>query len=135
MIASAPVIVFLLVAAADGNVDRKEVAAFAKGLEANLSGKSSIMAGALARAVLHLEELIQALAAESPVERAAMLVVALQLVERDAGVPRARIFARALYELGENVAQASGGFMGFGNKIGKEEQVVLDALKKLLNLD
>jgi hypothetical protein len=134
-IAAAPVIVFMLVAAADGQVDAREVTAFGKKLTASLAGGGRVMKGAAARALPNLALLTEKLA-ESGVEGMAnLLVAARQMVDETVGRGEGHRFASALYALGESVASASGGgFFGLGSKISAEERVILDGLKKLLRI-
>lgn len=134
-IAAAPVIVFMLVAAADGQVDAREVTAFGKKLTASLASPGRVMKGAVTRALPNLAFLTEKLA-ESGVERmAGLLVAARQMVDETVGRREGHRFASALYALGESVASASGGgFFGLGNKISAEERVILDGLKELLRI-
>ncbi len=43
-----------------------------------------------------------------------------------------KVIGAFLYKLGEEIASASGGFMGFGSKISKKEAEILDLLRTLL---
>lgn len=134
-IAAAPVIVFMLVAAADGKVDARELSAFGKKLTESLGGSSRVMKGAAIRAVPNLELLVQKLTEGGVEQMAKLLLAARQLVDEAAGRGEGHRFASALYALGESVASASGGgFFGLGNKISADERVILDGLKKLLRL-
>lgn len=134
-ITATPVVVFLMVAAADGKVDSREIQAFGKKLLESLEGSSRVMKGAAMRAAPNLEALIQGLAGRGLEELAAIVVAARQIVDEAAGRGEGHRFARACHALGESVASASGGgFFGFGNKIGAEERAILDGLRKLLRL-
>jgi hypothetical protein len=127
--------VFLMIAAADGDVDQKEVAAFGETLMSSIGGESRAMLGAAARVVPNLEALMEKLTQMDIEQWATLVITARQIVEKAAGRAEADAFAKACYGLGESVAKASGGgFMGFGNKIGKEEKVILDGLRKLLQV-
>ena len=134
-IAAAPVIVFMLVAAADGQVDARELSAFGKKLTESLASPGRVMKGAVTRALPNLAFLTEKLA-ESGVERmAGLLVAARQMVDETVGRGEGHRFASALYALGESVASASGGgFFGLGNKISAEERVILGGLKELLRI-
>jgi hypothetical protein len=134
-IAAAPVIVFMLVAAADGKVDAKELSAFGKQLTDSLATGSRVMKGAVTRAAPNLAFLVEKLS-ESGVEgMAGLLIAARQMVDETVGKGEGHRFASALYKLGESVASASGGgFFGLGSKISAEERVILDGLKKLLRI-
>ena len=41
-------------------------------------------------------------------------------------------FCQVLYDMSEKIASASGGILGFGNKIGKEESAALRLIKTVL---
>lgn len=133
-IAAAPVIVFMLVAAADGKADAKEISAFGKKLTENLASGSRVMKGAVMRAAPNLQLLIEKLTETGVEGMAGLLVAARQMVDETLGRGEGHRFASALYALGESVASASGGFFGFGNKISAEERVILNGLKKLLRI-
>ena len=138
IVAHSIVAVFLLVAGADGNVDKKEAEAFQKKFVEGMVGDSEckIMPVALIRAIGALDQRISDISQRDGGEIAKLVAASRQVVEQTAGPERASIFARALYDIAESIAMASGGgFLGLGSKIGKEEKVVLDGIRQLLQLE
>jgi len=135
VVASTPVIVFLMVAAADGTIDDEEVSVFGSTLLGSLGGESRVMAGAAARAAPNLKPMIEQLSRRKIEELAGVVAASRQIVAEAAGHAEAEAFARACLALGEAVAKASGGgFLGFGSKVGREEKAMLDGLRKLLQI-
>ena len=137
VLALAPVAVFLLTASADGKVDRKEVVAFQKQMMkgAVSAGDSEIMQRAIVQAAIGIEKRFAYVGQMQGEEVAALVAGSRQVVEQALGDREAAAYARALYDIAEAIAKASGGFLGFGSKVGKEEKMVLDSLRKLLELD
>jgi hypothetical protein len=136
LIAYAPVGVFLLVAGADGNVDKKEIGAFQKGLVGGVLGASNseIMQQALLHVSKDLDDRLDVLTRQSGEAIAKMLFTAQQYVRAGAGPEAAQLFSNALCSLGEQVANASGGgFLGLGSKIGKEEKAILSQIRHILS--
>ncbi len=138
ILAHAPLAVFMVVAGADGEVDKKEIAAFQKKLVEGVVGASdsAIMQLALVRASSDLEQRLGNLSQQKPDDLARLIASSRQVVSAGAGADEAAAYATALYAIGEAVASASGGgLFGFGSKIGKEERAVLDGIRTLLQLD
>ena len=134
-IAQGPVLAFLLVAAADGKVDKKEVESFAKvlgGLAAQQQhpGISRMMQGAMDGFQQIMMKLTQG--RTNPVE---LMRAFTMLVDDRFGAGDARIIKASLVFLAEQVAASSGGFFGFGSKISKDEKQAIGALLHLLGLD
>lgn len=129
----APLLMFFLISAADGKIDRKEVIEFAK-----IIGNPDNQVNPVLKAVLSD---ISDSAAELLVEMAAEgLNYELELQKLQVAVDQclpsddANDFKKALWELGEKIASASGGFWGFGSKISKEETMALDAIADILKI-
>ncbi len=137
IVAHAPIAVFLLTAGADGTVDKKEIDAFRKKLVEGVAavGQSEIMAAALMKAATSMDQRLMDLGKQSPENMARLIAASRQVVANGAGAEQAERYATGLYAIAEAVASASGGFFGFGSKIGKEERVVLDGLRRLLQID
>jgi hypothetical protein len=134
-IAQGPVLAFLLVAAADGKVDKKEVEGFAKvlgGLAAQQQheGVSRMMRGAMERFLDILPKLMQGQANPGDVMRAFTMLIDDRFSAEDA-----QIMKVSLVFLAREVAASSGGFFGFGSKISKDEKQAIGALLHLLGLD
>ncbi len=136
IVAHSVVATFLLIAGADGSVDKEEVTAFqTKVLEGAVGASGSeIMPRAMLQAAMGFEERLQDLAQRDAAEMAQLIAGSRQLVARYAGDDHAEAFAQALYAMAESIASASGGFLGFGSKISKEEKAMLNGLRGLLQL-
>ena len=131
-LAKAPCLVFLLIASADGEIDKKELVSFAKTLDGYGKGGSPVIAQIKTRVRADFPGLIDELKdGNFGVE---LMAVAALLHSGKFPDADSRELARFLYGLGEAVASASGGFFGFGSKIGKKERERLDTLKSLLAL-
>lgn len=134
-IAQGPVLAFLMVAAADGSVDKKEVEGFAKvlgGLAAQQQHEavSRMMRTAQERFHEVLPRLIQG--QTDPMQ----VMQALTMLLNDRFSPEdAKIMKISLVYLAREVAAASGGFLGFGPKISKDEKKAIAALVHMLGLD
>ena len=138
IIAQSVVAVFVLTAGADGEIDKEEIAAFQKKLVEGLVGvpEGEIMAVAAVKTAATLEERLSTLGQLGPEDAAGSIVLARRIVEAAVGEEKATSFARALYDIAEAVAMASGGgFLGMGNKIGKEEKAMLNGIRQLLKLE
>jgi len=126
-----------LTASADGKVDKKEIAAFQSEMMkgAVVAGDSEVMQRAIVQAAIGIEKRFAYVGQMQGEEVAALVAGSRQVVEQALGDREAAAYARALYDIAEAIAKASGGFLGFGSKVGKEEEMVLDSLRKLLELD
>ena len=124
---------FLLVAAADGHVGDKECQTFADIIHAVSEGVStSLILKAAARIPAHMHVLWPAVTARGahPPKMVAEAVVlaATKFSEDDFNIYRKVAMAIAV----KTAEAEGGGFLGLGSKISKDEQKVLDGLKKLL---
>jgi hypothetical protein len=131
-LARAPLLVFMLVADADGKVDRKERAALER-LCSNPDQFSSPLFGAAVRHLVrdadHHFEALQRLELE-PLDELAAVAAELETAYPD----EARAFKRCLLQWGKAVAEASGGFLGFGRKVRAQEAVTLADIALSLGL-
>lgn len=137
IIAHGIVATFLAVAAADGEVDKKELEAFQKNLLLGAVGmsESEVMQRAMMQAAMIFEESVQNLMSRQGEEIFQLIAGSRQVVAMHVGEEQATAFAEALFDMAESIASASGGFLGLGSKISKEERVVLNGLRKLLQMD
>ena len=124
---------FLLVAAADGNVDDKEYQAFFNIIHAVAEGVPvSLILKAAARIPSQLHMLWPAVTARGAhpprMVAEAVVLAAAKFSEEDFNVYRSVAMAIAV----KTAEAEGGGFFGLGSKISKDEQKVLDGLKKLL---
>ncbi len=136
IVAHSVVATFLTIATADGKVDKKEVTEFQKKIVEGAVGMSGseIMPRAMMQAAIGFDERLKDLTQRNGTEIAHLVAGAREIVSRYAGEDQAAGFSHALYEMAESIASASGGFLGFGSKIDKDERMVLDGLKRLLKL-
>ena len=130
----APVSCFYLVAGIDGNIDKKEVKAFMADLQKNATSKNKLVSTIFLLAITRLDADLQSLAEQ---KGGAMIRIPITLmharVAAEEGYPDdAQGFCQVLVEMATNIASASGGFLGFGNKIGKEEKSALGLLDAIL---
>lgn len=129
-----PILVFLSVAGADGEVDDKEIKSFQKELTLNLVSDSAL-----------LQEVMMALLPELPSYTKLVMSGEIDPVtgfsqikkslDEKVDAETALSFKMALLKMGKSIAESSGGFLGiFGSKISKEEKQALAALSALLGL-
>ncbi|MET1076646.1 MAG: hypothetical protein ABWY06_01360 [Pseudomonas sp.] len=129
----APFLVFFLVAAADGRIDKKELLAFGK----LLSNSARYSNPLLTRIITNIISDIPALAGTLTQKRlnfAAELTIIRGIVDSRMPLPQAEAFKRALFQVGQDIAEASGGFFGFGSKISKEERLALACIAFCLDI-
>jgi hypothetical protein len=133
-LAYAPMAVFCMVAAADGNIDKKEIEAFRQELLKGLLTDSEILIRVTMGAMEGFEEMIMKLLSQEENILEKLMGVRVILDNR-LPAEEADKFRSSLMTLGEAVASASGGFLGiFGSKIDKKEKKVLSALSELLGV-
>ncbi len=120
-LACAAPFVFLLVAAADGTIDKKELKRFSQLMSEEEYG---ILAAVMNQAGWSMEELLAACKQrlQDPVNE---LMALGQVIDKRLPGDTAVQFKAALLKLGHAIAQASGGFLGFGKKIDKQEATML----------
>ena len=144
MLRRVSVIVLMLVAGADGKVDKKELRAFAGILSgtANLPPDTELPVG---MEVLFLAFSLTASALESTIDEVfnhsggavahlAELTRIGQLLDTKLTPEAAAGAKMGLFGLGESIAEASGGFLGFGSKVSKEERASLDLIAATLGI-
>ena len=124
---------FLLVAAADGHVGDKECEAFAGIIQALAeSAPLSLVFKAAARIPAHMHVLWPAVTARGAhpprMVAEAVVLAAAKFADEDFNVYRHIALTIAI----KTAEAEGGGFLGLGSKISKEEQKVIDGLKKLL---
>ncbi len=130
-IARAPGIVFLLVAAADGKIDNKEIKQFAKLLK---SPDYEILVAAMQQAGQSLLDLLTDVQ-NSQLQPLEELKQLREILDNYFPEDAALLYKSTLLKLAIGTAQASGGLFGiFGNKIGKEEEIVLAMIVSVLGL-
>lgn len=127
---------FLLVAAADGKVGDKEMEAFADILRAVAeSAPTSLVFKSAARIPDNMHKLWPAITARGA-HPPQMVLEAVMLAASKFGEEDFVIYRKLAYAIAVKTAEAEGGgLFGLGSKISKDEQKVLDGLKKLLGFE
>jgi len=116
-----PVWAFILTAAADGNVDKKELEAFAKELSETMQYKDELAREVFMSLVARLNDILPS-CIDGPEKVIAGLQSAGQIV--DAKCPlNAEPFKRSVLLICSNVAEASGKV--FGSKVSEEEKTAI----------
>lgn len=133
MIVTAPAMVFLLVAAADGKVGAEEVEAIQRVAGQAESHPNQLFRAAMVLMMADFQGILDELSV-SPAE----------LLERLGGM-RVEVgkhfaeevdgFFEALYELGEQIAEAAGGLAEAGGRAGGEEAAALGLIRARLGLE
>lgn len=133
MLAQTPLLVFMLVAAADGKVDKKEQATLAKLCENVEQFPSPLFQSAVGTMVENAERYFGLFQAEG-FDCGESLGDAIEVLE-DEHPGEAQAFKESLMAWGNAIAEASGGFLGFGSKIGEEEAASLANIASLIGLN
>lgn len=136
-----PFYVFFLVAGADGNVDEKEFERFVHRLIdfASKLGGENVGPGIelLANSERYFDSLhpeVKRMVTEGgPGVAITGITDAVALLDSRLDADRALAFKKRMLTLGQEVAEASGGFLGVGS-VSKTEQVALKHLAKLLGV-
>lgn len=131
IIATAPFLIFYLVCAADGTIDKKEVQTFQGQCAVLLKVISQFAGEEVHKAFVENLQNLQAVLTEvvgrfSSASDALTALVEIRLAIDNHHEPdSAMMLKRMLLAMGTQLASASGGFFGFGSKISKEEKAVL----------
>lgn len=127
----APLVVFLTVAAADGEVDDKEIKCFSKLLQRE---DYMILTAAMANTGMSLPEMISYTQNNLKDPHAELLEIN-ELLETILSEEAAFQFKATLLKLAKSIAEASGGLFGlFGSKISKNEKIALALVANALGL-
>lgn len=127
-ILNAPYLIFLLVAAADGIVDDKELKAFGKVLAGSAKYQSGLLHRLATNSVAEMPEFVRRLAegeAEGEVDYAGELEKIRDIVDLKLSAQDAKGFKIALIAMAKDIAEGAGGFLGFGGKISDQEKMAL----------
>jgi len=130
-LAKAPVLIFLLVAAADGHIDKKEIKQFKKILR---DPTYRLLFSAMQEAESNPMDVMLAIKNDGilPSEELHLIRGILDALEEPVGT----LYRKLLYQLGKSIAEASGGFLGiFGNKISQAESQALSSIATILGLE
>lgn len=128
-----PFLVFFLVAASDGKVDRKEIAAFGNQLVEADKYADPLLTRIVTNVVNDVAPMV-AQVLEQPPEFATELRQARALVDARISPEAGRRFGEAVLAMARDVASASGGFFGFGSRISRTEQLALAVIADSLGV-
>lgn len=126
-------LVFFLVAAADGKVDKKEVTSFLTLLVDSGKFSDPLLNRLITNVVRELPTMI-AVMASGQVDYIGELGKVRRIVDARLPAARAQEFKLALLSVGVEIASASGGFLGFGSKISKDEKKALAGIAACLGV-
>jgi hypothetical protein len=129
-LARSPLVVFLLVAAADGKVDKKELAAFENVIAGVMMTATPLLRKAMSEMLPEMDRHLEELPQRNPVEELQSVASIL-----DARFPdEAKAFKGGLVGIGLKIAESSGGFLGFGSKVSEAEVTALAAIAVALGI-
>lgn len=129
----APFLVFFIVAAADGQVDRKELAGFARLLTDAERYGNPLLIRVVTNIIDKLATMAASLGAEDLNFGIELMKVAA-IVDERLPAAEAQAFKRALLSVAEDIAKASGGLFGFGSRISKTERTALTQIALCLGI-
>ena len=131
----APAVVIVTVSGADGSIDKKEVAAAGKYLTKCLKNPDVTME---LKACIHasMENMQKFVNSFDGAQSFLSLALVRPAAKKLFGEAAADEYGKILVQLAQEIAAASGGFLGmFGSKISKEEQQMIETIKKLVCSD
>lgn len=134
LLARAPFWVFMAVAEADGKIDKKERNRFRALLEESDSFDTDWMKKALAKAKDRHDEILAKIEGDPSRVKDELQAVA-DHAEKQLSAEEAHAFKHDLLSLGKTIAEASGGVLGFGDRIDDSEKEALSLLIKLLRFE
>lgn len=112
---------FFGVASADGKVDKEEIGAFAKGMSLSHIYKNPLASELFESVTTDLATLLTRYKADGRNQIKHLMDVA-DILDRAVSQEIAEGFKRDLLTVAIHVANATGGFLGFGEKISKDEK-------------
>jgi len=125
----APFIVFILVAAADGSIDSKELKAFSKALEKQ---ENELLLEILRHNSQNPQEIMEFLSTDD-MNIGLLFKEIIDAINQKLSETYAFRFKATIYSIAEQVARSSSGFFGFGKKIRKQEKEVLNVIAAVLH--
>lgn len=134
VIVKSPLLIFFLVALADGRVDKKEILAFADMLSDATLQSDPLFNRIITNIAHDMQNMIYTLLQgdDDPIEE---LKKVREIIDRMMPLQDANNFKMKLLYLGKKIAEASGGgFFGLGNKISKEERTALAGILVTLGI-
>lgn len=128
-----PFLVFFLVAASDGRVDNKEIGAFGKQLLAADKYANPLLTRIVTNVINDVPRLV-AEVLDRPPAFATELRQVREVIDRRTSSVAGRRFGEAVLAMSRDIAGASGGFLGFGSKISRKEQLALAVIADSLQV-
>jgi hypothetical protein len=129
-----PLWVFTAVAGADGEIDDQELHALVKEVEEAPLYKIPLVREVFASVSVDFNDIMERYGADSRDVSQGLGDVA-DILAKKVPTEESKSFKNALIFLGVNVAQASGGFLGFGDKTSDEEKGALGLIAAVLRAD
>lgn len=129
----APLMIFNIVAGADGRIDQKEAQAFKNLLVEGLLSDIELMKLVMNELLQDLENLTSQVFSGEMNPNDCMESIRLA-VDAELTAEEALAFKLALLSIGKKIAQASGGFLGMGNKICLSEKQAMAKLAAALHV-
>ena len=126
-------LIFFLVAAADGKVDKKELIAFVT-LLSDPDKVTNTLLNKIVTNVINDVPAIVADMARKQLDYIGELGKLKGIIDDNLSPDDANAFKMSLFLVGKEIAEASGGFFGFGSKISKEEKGALAAIALCLGV-
>ena len=127
-------LIFFLVAAADGKVDKKELIAFVRLLSDPEKIKNSLLVRIITNVISDVQNIVSDMARKK-LDYIEELGKLRRIIDENLSSEEANSFKISLFLVGKEIAEASGGFFGFGSKISKEEKGVLAAIALCLGVN
>lgn len=134
IIAKAPFYVFVLIAAADGKVDKKEMLTFASIAENLYKQQDHIPTSFMMHRFFEDQDAIMEDVKSSATKPSLFFPLLNDIIERRFSATDAAILRMFLYLMAEKIASSSGGILGLGSKISKEEKAALSFLAHAFGL-
>jgi hypothetical protein len=128
-----PFLIFFLVAAADGKVDKKELIEFVKLLAEPEKFNNPLLNRIITNVINDIPSAIASMA-QQQIDYIDELGKLKTIIDNKLSSEEANAFKVALLLVGKGIAEASGGFLGFGSKISKEEKIALAAIALCLEI-
>ncbi len=133
-LAEAPIVAFLIVAAADGSIDKKEATKFSEVLGSLASqDQSPALQQMMMLAAVNFQDILPRLMT-ADFNPQLQLENFTRIVETRFSEEDAMMLKTSLLVVGHKVAESSGGFLGFGSKISKKEEKALMVLAHFLGI-
>lgn len=129
----APFLIYFLVASADGEIDKKEMLQFMEVLSNPESHTNPIFSKIINIVTNDIDAIVTEMK-QQPINYIEELSHLKDIVNNNLPEHDANNFKLTLLLLGKKIAEASGGFLGFGDKISREELAALQTIAACLEI-